>query len=786
MSEAPSARPTVFRRALPGLLFVVLVVAVYSPTLFSRRNFAGRDLLVYNLPIEKAIHDSWSRGAIPVWISEISGGRPLAANPNAGVFYPVRPLLSLLPFPVAMRVYPVLHWAAAGLGMLLLLRSIGGSKSAAWIGAVTYAFSGVSVSEVFYTNYQPGMTLLPWVVWAVQRRGASAGNRLLVLSLLFGLLFFAGDVFTTGAAIFAGVLWIGIEGERSQRARELVTLALSLLLAALLAAPQIVASALWVPDTNRAVLGMKLGESLQFSLPLLRLLELVVPFPFGPNWSSDDSLVWGWPVFRGRTVGFFTTLYAGAFGLIALMTRAPSRTPGVRFARVLLLCALAAAVVPGILPSRWAGWESPLPLRYPEKFTVALLFALAILAGLAYDRLRNSARAPRWPLAIAVGLTVLALAAAVFPERAGDLAVSVVGSPGDFVPPAEAPADPVAVAARELAPALAESGLLWILTVIAIDAVARPGGRAVWIPLLLLTLVPIVANRRITRTVREAELVSPTAFEHFLRRADPAGNFRTLGEPYYLGMSGIAVRQSATDPEGGVESWVVYRQALAGRGTVFNLDFDAGDFARVQGLRTLSHVRLAEPTGFAFFADLALRWGIRFHDQDPLPGYRRIGGNAVHHWDELPEALPDVRLAQKWRGETGSLAAARALLDIEIGEIVLESGSTERGRARPGSVRVLEKTPERLLVETDAPEATWLFVLRGFWDYRRVLLDGQPVEAVPAQLAFSAVAIPAGRHTVDWTEEVPGLEVSRFGPLLAGAVLALLLIRERRNRARAA
>ena len=321
---------------------------------------------------------------------------------------------------------------------------------------------------------------------------------------------------------------------------------------------------------------MKLGESLQFSLPLLRLLELVVPFPFGPNWSSDDSLVWGWPVFRGRTVGFFTTLYAGAFGLIALMTRAAPRTPGVRFARILLLCSLAAAVVPGLLPSRWAGWKSPLPLRYPEKFTVALLFALAILAGLAYDRLRNSARAPRWPLAIAVGLTILALAAAVFPERAGDLGVSVVGSPGNFVPPAEAPVDPVAVAARELAPALAESGLLWIFTVIAIDAIARPGGRAVWVPLLLLTLVPIVANRRIARTVRETELVSPTAFEHFLRRADPAGNFRTLGEPYYLGMSGIAVRESATDPEGGVESWVVYRQALAGRGTVFNLDFDAG------------------------------------------------------------------------------------------------------------------------------------------------------------------------------------------------------------------
>ena len=66
MSDASGDRPTFARRALPGLLFALLVVAVYSPTLFSRRNFAGRDLLVYHLPIEKAVHESYARGSLPV------------------------------------------------------------------------------------------------------------------------------------------------------------------------------------------------------------------------------------------------------------------------------------------------------------------------------------------------------------------------------------------------------------------------------------------------------------------------------------------------------------------------------------------------------------------------------------------------------------------------------------------------------------------------------------------------------------------------------------------------
>ena len=95
---------------------------------------------------------------------------------------------------------------------------------------------------------------------------------------------------------------------------------------------------------------------------------------------------------------------------------------------------------------------------------------------------------------------------------------------------------------------------------------------------------------------------------------------------------------------------------------------------------------------------------------------------------------------------------------------------------------MIENRPEHLKAIVEAPDPTWLFVLRGFWEYRRVLLDGKPVDTFPAQLAFSAVAIPAGRHTVEWTEEIPGFEVSRYGPPLAAVLLALLLIRDRKSR----
>jgi hypothetical protein len=144
-------------------------------------------------------------------------------------------------------------------------------------------------------------------------------------------------------------------------------------------------------------------------------------------------------------------------------------------------------------------------------------------------------------------------------------------------------------------------------------------------------------------------------------------------------------------------------------------------------------------------------------------------------WDEHENAFPDIRLMTSWREEEGALAALKALPTLAAGQIVIESGATGLRTARPGRLRILEKNPERLRIEAEAPDPTWLFVLRGYWNYRAVLLDGRPAEDLPAQLAFSAVRVPAGRHTIEWLELVPGASVSRWGPVLFVLAAAVLL-----------
>jgi len=756
------------RRALPGVLLVLLIGAVYSDPLFFRRNFAGRDLLAYNLPMEKAVHDAYGRGRLPVWMPEISGGRPLLPNPNIGALYPVRPLLALVPFPLAMRIFPVLHWALAGLGVLILLSRLGASRSGAWVGAVTYAFSGVAVSDVFFPHMLPGLALLPWIVWATARPCISATRKLFLLSVLLALDMLAADVFSIATAIACGGLWILCESEPARRARELLLLAGAVLLAAFAAAPQIVATALWIPETGRAIIGMKLQESLLYSISPFRLLELVVPYPFGGTFELDVRQTFARAIFRQKGEGLFATLYMGAFALIGALALRKKRARGVRFGRVLALAALAVCVIPSLLPNRWGNIASPLALRNPEKLAVGLVLALALLAGLAFDDFRRAPPRTRGLLLAAAALCLLAGAAWLQPARVGGIALQALGDP-----PGQAP-----LAGQQLAFGFAEGGLFWVVTLLALEAlrVLPRAGPAVC--LTLLTLVPIAANRRIARIFSEEAIFGRTPFVRFLDRMDPHGAYRTMGVFGYRAPSLLEQTHGANDPgflEFSRRSWSQYTSALWRRGMVFNVDFDSGDLSRLQSLRRLSMAAAGFRDSQPFFGALALRWEIRFRDQEPLPGYHRVRTDGLMIWDEHENAYPDIRLLTSWREEEGALSALKALPTLAAGQIVIESGATGLRTARPGRLRILEKNPERLRIEAEAPDPTWLFVLRGYWSYRAVLLDGRPAEASPAQLAFSAVRVPAGRHTIEWLELVPGASVSRWGPVLFVLAAAFLL-----------
>ncbi len=763
---------SLFQRAAPGILFAILVAGVWSNPLFTRRNFTGRDLLAYNLPMEKVIHDTWASGHLPLWNPWISGGRPLFPNPNSGAAYPVRILLSVFSFPFAMRLYPPLHWTAAGLGVLALLRALGIGRRGAWLGAATYAFSGVSISQVFYPHIQPGYALLPWIVWAVVARRRLGAWGTLLLALFFGVDFLAGDVFTSGIAFGAGVLWIVTEMEPASRGREALALTGATVLGAMLALPQIVATALWIPLTNRAISGITLSEATRFSISPWRLLEFLAPYPFGATWQLDPDATWATRVFNGKSIGLFSTLFVGAIGPLAVFRLRGSQSPGLRFSRWMLAVGLAMAVLPSLLPRDWLLRQSPLALRNPEKLVVAAVLALAIFAARGFESFVASPPARRASLGAGALFLAAALACAAFPEAIGRWAAAELGRDALHA----------RLAGRYLPGAIAEGGVLWMATLVALEG-ARSRRRIVpALSLLLLALVAIVPSSRIPEISAQEEAFSPSPLAMRLSRSDPDGAFRVLGESAFRRQTGGSPRAVLTTLEileFPRREWIQHTGALWNRGTVLNGDFDAGDLSRVESLRRLSMSSAGLRDFPTFFGNIALRWGVRARTQEPVAGYRRIGGDPVQDWDEQRPSYPDIRLATRWREEPGPVEALGRLSGMAPGEVVVETGHSAAGAARPGTVSVIEKRPGRVRLEYDAPDPTWLFVLRDFWPYRSVELDGRPIVVVPAYLAFSAVPVPAGHHSIDWREEVPGLALSAWGPVVFVGVSAVLLWRRR-------
>jgi hypothetical protein len=768
----PESRPWPWASSL---LFAALVLLLYGNTLVSRTNFAERDATAYNLPMEMSIHDAWARGTLPVWTPEISGGRPLAPNPNVGAFYPLRVMMAPLPFPLAARLFPLIHWIAAGVGMLVLVSSIGRSAAAAWIAAVTYVLSGVVVGEAFFSHIQPGMALLPWIVWAAGRRSGTPTSRFLTLALLFAVDFLAADIFTIALAIAAAALWMALEEDHAEAWRSAARLGGAVAAGALVAAPQIVATALWIPHTNRAVLGIKLREALGYSIHPWRLVEFVIPYPFGAAWEMSRIEMWSPAIRSGRVMDLFPTLYAGAFAPIAAVRAWKSRERGARFARVLLLAALLCSVLPSLVPESIGGLASPLPLRNPEKLAVAVVFALGLLAAIGFDAWRRSPGRMGPLIGIGVLLTLLAAGTALDPDAAGRIGVALVRS------------DPSRAgdAARTLPFALMEAGLCWMATVVALDALGRRGRTGFAAALVLLTAVPVLATRKIARSTGEERVFGITPYVRYMEQRDPEGRYRTLSESLFQGLSKLELEQSIATlhgPEVCRRGWYQPTPVFWGRGTVFNQDFDSGDLSRVESLRKLAGYATTYRDSANFFGAVGLKFGIRYRDHEALAGYRPVGGDALQAWDEHERAFPDIRLLEKWREVPDSLRALSTISGLGEGELVLESGRLGAGAARPGTVRVVEDRPERLVVDFDSPDPTWLFVLRAFWPYRTVEIDGRPVEPVPAQLGFTAVPVSPGVHRLVWEERLPGYPLSLAGPVLFGMIAAGLAVSRWRRR----
>ncbi|WP_211442531.1 YfhO family protein [Collimonas humicola] len=93
-------------------------------------------------------------------------------------------------------------------------------------------------------------------------------------------------------------------------------------------------------------------------------------------------------------------------------------------------------------------------------------------------------------------------------------------------------------------------------------------------------------------------------------------------------------------------------------------------------------------------------------------------------------------------------------------------------------VKVLAKQPTFYAVDVDASEAGWLFLTDANYPGWRATVDGQATPVFSAQLLGKAVAIPAGRHKVEFRFSSPTFRYGLWLSLLTLLIAAGLVVRQ--------
>lgn len=129
-------------------IYFGLALLYFLPAFMPLAHIYGSDYFAAGYFSHEFISERLSAGQLPKWVPYVYGGLPLFSNPGS-TFFPVRWIADLI-FPVS-KIYPtmfVVQFALAGLGSYLLARELGARRWIAFVAGVAFQFTGLTMSYV--------------------------------------------------------------------------------------------------------------------------------------------------------------------------------------------------------------------------------------------------------------------------------------------------------------------------------------------------------------------------------------------------------------------------------------------------------------------------------------------------------------------------------------------------------------------------------------------------------------------------------------------------------------
>ena len=268
------------------------------------KNNAMPDIIGQIYPWKKLVIDTWKTGQIPLWNPYVFSGNPLMANYQSAVFSPLNLIFFILPFIDAWSLLVLLQPLLAGFFMYLLARSLGRSKWASLIAAISFMFCGFITTWMGYATIGYSILFLPLAVYSIEKFFQKSSIWYLILfSLTIPLSFFSGHFQISLYFLLTILLYILLKFYETgiSSCKKIIAVLFCLFIGLLLSSPQLLPSIEFYLQSFRSGIFQKLE---------------IIPLGYIPTFIAPDFF--GNPVTRNDWFGHYAE-WNFYIGLIPLM-----------------------------------------------------------------------------------------------------------------------------------------------------------------------------------------------------------------------------------------------------------------------------------------------------------------------------------------------------------------------------------------------------------------------------------------------------------------------------------
>jgi hypothetical protein len=281
--------------ALLVTTYILTLGLFYAPYLSGHRCFYYTDTTFFLEPQAQFLSTALKSGQIPLWNPFNYCGMPQVAVTFPSLFYLPDWLLVLLPFSEGLAVSMISHLTLAATGFYLLVKSFRYNSPGAFAGALIFSLSGYMFCLSSNISLVAGLAWLPISLWALRQLEATRTNfwSLIRASVCTLMLLLSGRPEIIGPSILAILVYCAIGAITRARGLEsarnwkndvkfiddpLTRQMRAIFLAMSFSLPELIPVAEWLSLSKRAT-GLEASEVFLYSAHWYDLLSMF----FGPS-----------------------------------------------------------------------------------------------------------------------------------------------------------------------------------------------------------------------------------------------------------------------------------------------------------------------------------------------------------------------------------------------------------------------------------------------------------------------------------------------------------------------